>query len=342
MISPHHRRGFTLIELLVVIAIIAILIGLLLPAVQKVREAAARSTCSNNLKQIGLALHNFHDGMGFLPPWAYDFSPAPAGNPLGSQVQGHAPLMHLLPYMEQENIIRAMNVQLSVVDPRNWPTPWGTSTTASARVKSYVCPSTPERTIDYAPYFVSLGLPNRGPFPLGATDYSAVRGMHNNFRNACSPASPTPADDCGALGGKGVWSANGLSPRNTLLSITDGTSNTLAFVESVGRHQVYVNRTPVSPNTPGSPGWALNSAFFDYNTAVRVRAYQGPSVDVGCAGINVTNGGGAGGYQMYSFHSGGVNVLRCDGSVSFMRDNINPAALGALVSRAGGEVVNEN
>jgi prepilin-type processing-associated H-X9-DG protein len=126
------------------------------------------------------------------------------------------------------------------------------------------------------------------------------------------------------------------------VGITDGTSNTLAFAESAGRHQVYVNRAPVSPNTPGTAGWALNGAYFDYNTAIRVRAYNGTTADSGCNGINVTNGGGAGAYQIYSFHSGGANTLRCDGSVSFLRDGVSGATLGALVSKAGGEVANDS
>jgi len=355
MIRPpiqKRPRGFTLIELLVVIAIIAILIGLLLPAVQKVREAAARMSCSNNLKQIGLALHNHENAIGYLPPWGYDFEPAPAGNPLGPQTQGHSALMHLLPYMEQENITRSMNTQLSVIAPRNWPPPWGPQPAASAIVKSYICPSTPDRTLDLSPYFVSLGLPNAGPFIIGATDYSAVRGYHNNFRNACATTSPlVPSnsndpgfDNGGILGIKGKWTTGLTSGKITLIQIADGTSNTLLFAESAGRHQIFAKRTPVMPNTPGTAGWALNAGYFDYNAAIRIRGYSDNGLvrDGGCCVINCTNGGNTAAYQLYSFHTGGLNALRGDGSVQFLRESTSPGVVAALASRQGGEAFSDN
>jgi prepilin-type N-terminal cleavage/methylation domain-containing protein/prepilin-type processing-associated H-X9-DG protein len=365
--SAKRRQGFTLIELLVVIAIIAVLIGLLLPAVQKVREAASRMSCSNNMKQLGLAIHNYYSTYSKLPPYGFDFVNLPwngttypnPNNPLnpslGNTQQGSSMHTMLLAYIEQDNILRQVFPNYSVIDPFNWPANWAQGISGGAipgntidqtAIKTFLCPSAPTVTpTNYEQYFVSQQLPDLGPFLLGATDYAVVIGMHSNFITACAPNSPpdpNSSNGTGAMGLRGQWDAGGLKHLTTLASITDGTSNTIMMVESAGGQQIWANGQQVSPSQNlNDPGYRLNAAWADYNTFVEIRGFDptGTVPDGGCACLNATNGNQNAHNQIYAFHAGGSNVLRADGGVQFLTKSVTPAVLAALVTRAGGEVV---
>jgi prepilin-type N-terminal cleavage/methylation domain-containing protein/prepilin-type processing-associated H-X9-DG protein len=333
------RRGFTLIELLVVIAIIAVLIALLLPAVQSAREAARRAQCVNNLKQIGIALHNYHDIHGSFPPGAIStLSFGDVMIPTGSWLTGWQ--IFILPQMEQLALWNAMNWNYSGGHPTNY------ATVHLAVVDSYLCPTDDSKRVFTERWVGDSFTPFNGPprpggpmnyvgnwgdVPVGsifdvfsgvANDPSSFWGCNNRFRGLLG--------DCS------------LGATRSITNCQDGTSNTFLVGEN-------------SPNLNGgltlTMGWtAYATTVIPLNWWTNLKDNEvDPATGEVCAPtftVYVLTTGYARCYRSWtyttafkSWHPGGANFCFADGSVRFIKQTINPRTYNALGTAAGGEVI---
>ena len=366
--STSMRPAFTLIELLVVIAIIAVLIGLLLPAVQSAREAARRIQCTNNLKQIGLGLMNYESGNGCFPPSgeSTNFAVVNLSTNTFATTQfvdgGWDALARILPYMEGNSSFNALNFNVDYNEATGM-----NFTGASTVVAAFLCPSSTRQPdggndgIDpndpiTSPLFFGRGYGYDDYGPTCYTDIDPFGLSNNEPGGATYPATPYR---------NRATRADGLlhQGKTRISEITDGTSNTIAIGEDAGRDPRYlspyiegyydgggVNARPILGKGPAGGfaptrrywRWAEPATSFGvsgqpnnkYRPAYEQAAWSPPP------GPLVTEGNNAGANdELFSYHPGGVNVLFGDGSVHFLRDTVNIVTLRTLVTLKGSEVI---
>lgn len=362
LLGRKNRRGFTLIELLVVIAIIAILIGLLLPAVQKIREAANRMKCSNNLKQLGLGLMNYESANGFMPTSGEGNYPGAVPPATGFDI--HSFFTQVLPYVEQDNAFKIFDITVPYDHPSNVARGAG-----KQKINTFLCPSN--------------GVYQDDPQGYGQTDYMPVAYVDIDPNTG---ARCTLSGTCGTFrtaglltphnfvyGGAGASASTDINTvvygsstivqgaGRTFGGITDGTSNTVALIEDVGKlhesfspfmkasYSAYLNSGSPSPS-----GLRNNYRWAEPDTGNGV---SGPhkATDTQQAKINnnATPKGGPAtcpwsvnncgpNDEPFSFHTGGAQAVFGDGHVQFLRESITPQVLRAICTPDGGETITLN
>ena len=333
--SPNRRQAFTLIELLVVIAIIAILIGLLVPAVQKVREAAARTQCINNLKQLGVALHAFHDVNKRLPPGcARDAQPF--GTMASGQDWGSSWKVYILPYIEQGNIFNKW--QFSGSSGFNNANNYSIAGYNNLTIPVYRCPSSS------LPDFHSYQ--NPGSINSMVSSYTGIAGSFN--LGYSDPAGYNNAGN-GAVSGAGVLFPNS---KVRLTDISDGTSNTIMVGEQSNHLRDGTNTIVTGGwnciTSQGPHGWTMGCGQNDLappawgngdnrpfnTTTVRYLINQ---IGMSNSGGNGTNDNTGANIPLSSMHPGGANCLRADATVGFFSNSITGLTLAYLCTRNDGQ-----
>ncbi len=336
---PHSsRRAFTLIELLVVIAIIGILIALLLPAVQQIRAAAASLQCKNNLKQIGLALHSYHDSNNQFPSGYVDFNTNPTSTPDNDLGPGWGWAAFLLPYVEQGTVYNQINFSQGVGIGSN-------VAVCQLSLKVFQCPSDPNQQA-FPVYDSNFTNPIA---TVAHSNYVGCNGWEECFSNAGGAGTGTGDAGADGLSGGGGRSGNGLFYRNShnrFADVTDGLSSTIFVGERSGNHSpstwtgavtggrcpAWMANQPPTPYTlPPSP--AYDNADFDealvlsHGNATHVPSADFPIFDPD---------------TFYSMHTGNAaNFLFGDGSVHYLTSGIDPYTYQHLCTIAGGEVLGD-
>ncbi len=348
-----RSRAFTLVELLVVIAIIATLIGLLLPAVQSAREAARRTQCMSNMRQLGLGFQMCNDARQYFPAAMFSAKagalvPKPPGNPLGKE---HSWRVLVMPFLEEKQSAEKYDWDkhwydtTSNASPGQPPSPAlgirpdSNLAVATTPVSVYLCPSSavPRSTITRIEASSDPGDSARQAItslrvPLGFTDYETMTGVKSGVLPAPDPYT-TEEGSCGFLNKDKV---------TRLRQVTDGISKTMLLVESAGRPLVYRMGKPWTLPTGAATydqgcGWADSLGPFKLDSIDSSRVSQanmkGAAPGSGVP-MNATNEG-----ECYSFHPGGMATVFGDGSTRMLSDTVDLRTFAALVTRAGGENV---